>query len=116
MFPSDIGPGTDQDNTGLLIGLVIIGLGVTLLLDQEGVVRVWEVWRFWPLILVVVGLIRLLRARSTTDQMRSIVEILFGVVFQLGALGYKRFEVRAHLTSSGDWCGPVGSVQQAPRK
>jgi len=84
--------GGDQNYTGLLIGLVIIGLGVTLLLDQEGVVRIWEVWRFWPLILVGVGLMRLLRARSTPDRMWGVVEILFGVVFQLGALGYQRFE------------------------
>jgi hypothetical protein len=82
----------DRDYTGLLIGLVIIGLGVALLLDQEGVVRVWEVWRFWPLVLVGVGLVRLLRARCTPDRMWGMVEILFGAVFQLGALGYQRFE------------------------
>jgi predicted membrane protein len=91
-FRLTLGRDADQDRASLLIGLVIIGLGVALLLDREGVVHVWEVWRFWPLILVVVGLNRLLRAPSIPDRMWGIVEILFGVVFQLGALGYQRFE------------------------
>jgi hypothetical protein len=85
------GWGGERDYTGLVIGLAIVGLGVALLLDQEGVVRIWDVWRFWPLVLIGAGLVRLLRARTTPDLLWGMVEVLFGVVFQLGALGYHRF-------------------------
>jgi predicted membrane protein len=77
---------------GLGAGLVIIALGVILLLDQEGIVRAWDIWRFWPVILMIVGVARLIRAGSLPDRLWGVVEFLFGLVFQLGALGYKPFE------------------------
>ena len=76
---------------GLLVGLAIIALGVILLLDQEGVVRAWDLWRFWPVILMAFGIARLVRAETMPDRLWGVVEFLFGLVFQLGALGYASF-------------------------
>jgi len=86
-----IGRPVDGEHTSLLVGLVIVALGVILLLDQEGLVRAWDLWRFWPMVLIVVGLMRMFRATGAIDRLWGFVEVLFGVVFQLGALGYRYF-------------------------
>jgi predicted membrane protein len=83
---------------GLVAALVIVAIGVILLLDQEGVVRIWDVWRFWPVVLIIVGLVKVLRSGGRPDKpidaagaLWGLVEIGFGVVFLLGALGYPHF-------------------------
>lgn len=76
----------------VIAGLAIIALGVILLLDQEGIVRAWDVWRFWPLILIVHGLAQMFRSERLPDRLWGVVEILFGVVFQLDYLGYRHFQ------------------------
>jgi predicted membrane protein len=90
-FRLAIGQHAGGEHSGLLVGVVIIALGVILLLDQEGIVRAWDLWRFWPIILIVAGLMRVYRAATVPDRLWGLVEILFGVVFQLGALGYQHF-------------------------
>jgi hypothetical protein len=77
---------------GIGFGLLIIAVGVILLLDQEGIVRAWDVWKFWPLILVAHGLRQLVRAESAPERLWGVVEIVFGVVFQLDYLGYRYFQ------------------------
>jgi hypothetical protein len=79
---------------GAVIGLTVIAFGVILLLDQEGIVRAWDIWRFWPLILIIHGLAQMFRRESVPERLWGIVEILFGVVFQLDYLGYQRFQFR----------------------
>ena len=77
---------------GVGFGLLIIAFGVILLLDQEGIVRAWDVWRFWPLILIAHGLRLLFRAGTAPERLWGVVEIIFGVVFQLDYLGYRYFQ------------------------
>lgn len=76
---------------GLVAGLVIVVIGVILLLDQEGLVHAWDVWRFWPMVLIAFGLARMLRGEGAPDKLWGTVEVAFGVVFLLGALGYRHF-------------------------
>jgi predicted membrane protein len=73
-------------------GLIIIAIGVILLLDQEGIIRFWEVWRFWPLALIIHGLVLMFRREEAAERLWGLVEILFGVVFQLSYLGYRQFQ------------------------
>lgn len=72
-------------------GLIIIAIGVILLLDQEGIIRFWDVWRFWPLGLIIHGLVLMFRREETAERLWGLVEVLFGVVFQLDYLGYRYF-------------------------
>jgi len=76
---------------GLVAGIVIVAVGVILLLDQEGVVHAWDVWRFWPVVLIGFGLARMVRSGDAPDKLWGIIEIGFGVIFLLGALGYRHF-------------------------
>ncbi len=83
-----------QIRGGIGLGLLIIAFGVILLLDQEGIVRAWDVWRFWPLILIAHGLRQLVRAERAPERLWGVVEILYGIVFQLDYLGYRYFQFR----------------------
>ncbi len=81
----------DRHST-LIAGLLIIAFGVILLLDQEGVVPLSHVLRFWPLILIVPGLVKLLQGRTTEDRVFGVVLVFFGLLFQFSALHFRHFE------------------------
>jgi predicted membrane protein len=104
---------------GALVGLAIIAIGVILLLDQEGIVRAWELWKYWPIILVVVGLVQMFRSERMPDRLWGVVELLFGIVFQLDYLGYRRFQF-SHIwpllvIGAGLWVLYAAFRQERPR-
>jgi hypothetical protein len=43
---------------------VLIGLGVLFLLNEMDVVNFDRIWRFWPLVLIAVGIRVLMRRRG----------------------------------------------------
>ncbi|MBZ5607435.1 MAG: cell wall-active antibiotics response protein [Acidobacteriia bacterium] len=50
--------------SGMLIGGVIVTLGLVLLLDNMGIVRFNDVWRYWPVLLIIWGISRVLDAQT----------------------------------------------------
>jgi len=40
----------------LILGVGIVAVGVGLLLDQMGIYRIGDLWRYWPVILIALGL------------------------------------------------------------
>jgi TM2 domain-containing membrane protein YozV len=55
---------TDQPHSRVPVGAVIlIGLGVLFLLDEMGALHFDWIWRFWPLILIAIG-VRILMQRQ----------------------------------------------------
>jgi len=61
----------------LFAGLVIIVLGGIALLDNFGVIQIHDIWRFWPLVLIAIGLSKLLRPSGSPGRFGGM--ILFGV-------------------------------------
>jgi len=62
-----------------LFGLLLLVIGVLLFLQNIG----WldgEVWRFWPLLIVGVGTLKLLTAVHTIDRLIGVGLITFGVL------------------------------------
>jgi len=57
---------TRHRNSGSFIfGLVLIAVGVLFLVDNFTYIDVWYyAWRFWPVILILFGVNKILRARS----------------------------------------------------
>jgi hypothetical protein len=49
---------------GVVIGLVIMALGATIMLDRAGVIHLYGQFVFWPFVLITIGLIKLLRRRE----------------------------------------------------
>jgi predicted membrane protein len=76
----------------LIAGLVLAGLGVLFTLDNLHLVRAREVLRYWPVILLLVGISQVLQARSIAGTIGGSIWILFGGVL----LGH-----RLNLISNG---------------
>ena len=51
----------------LMWGLVLIGFGVAFLLDRQGLFDIRELWRYWPLLLVVVGINKMIGFPTEND-------------------------------------------------
>jgi predicted membrane protein len=77
----------------LLIGLIVIGLGVLFLLENLGYVYVRDIWDFWPVILIVMGVSRLATCQSTFAVGSGLIVILIGGIFLAHNLGYIPFDV-----------------------
>lgn len=60
-FVSDMKSGSRTNNSRRIIGVVIIFFGVVFLLDNFNITAFDYIWRFWPLLLVVFGLVILIR-------------------------------------------------------
>jgi predicted membrane protein len=70
---------TSRNASRLFAGLVILALGVLALLGNFGIVQIPDVWRFWPLILVALGLARLLRPRGSRGRCAGVVLLFIGL-------------------------------------
>ena len=46
--------------SGLVIGTVIVLVGLGILLDNMGIIQFHDVWRYWPVLLIVYGVSKLL--------------------------------------------------------
>lgn len=77
----------------IIFGLFVAWLGILFFLDQAGWISLGNVWRFWPLLLIVVGVVKLL-----SPGRRSIMGALFlmalGGAFLLDELHLFHFEWR----------------------
>lgn len=82
-----------RPRSSVFIGLVVVLVGVVLLLDQMGVVSQWKVFRFWPLLLIFLGLSQIKRCSGWGGRLVGIFMILLGAVFQLENLGYDQVRI-----------------------
>ena len=73
---------------GLFSGGIIALIGLLLLLDNMGFHVVGQLFRFWPMILIVIGVWNL---SCKSGRIFGGVLVLFGVLFQLDALGIAHF-------------------------
>jgi hypothetical protein len=63
----------------LVIGWLLILAGAALLLENQGILDIGPIWRFWPLILVAFGAAKVYRARSREEQGSGIWLLLLGL-------------------------------------
>lgn len=74
MATSGRGDGLRQATAGLLV----MAAGVLLLLDQQDVIRIGSIWRWWPLGLVAMGIWKMTAPRETRDLGGGVELIIFG--------------------------------------
>jgi hypothetical protein len=60
-----------QSTWRVLLGAVLLLLGIAFLLHNFYVIDIGPVWRFWPLIIVALGLSRLLQAETPLERRRG---------------------------------------------
>jgi len=75
-----------------VMGLAVVALGVFFLLDNMGYVDVRDVWRYWPLVFVVIGLGKLPSARTTPERTGALVWIVAGLLVLANTLDWLEFD------------------------
>lgn len=83
-----------HETSTIVWGFLMLVLGTALLLDNLDVIRVGSIWRYWPLIPVVIGIGKLLAARTRKDWGEGIWWIFVGAwlyvsVFEVYGLGFR---------------------------
>jgi len=75
---------------GIVAGLLIVGLGIILLVDQTGLLGWRPSWSLWPVLIIAFGFARF--AQPHTDGSRDGGWVLFiGVWLLLSEMGMLRF-------------------------
>jgi predicted membrane protein len=77
----------------LVLGLCAIGFGILLTLDNLHIMDMDDVWRFWPAILIVVGILQVLWAGSASGLGTGVILAGAGSLLLLGNLHYIRFSL-----------------------
>ena len=58
-----------RDRGGLVPGLIMIAVGTMFLLERLGYISTGQVWRLWPLVVISIGLVHLVRPDSGRPSM-----------------------------------------------
>jgi predicted tellurium resistance membrane protein TerC len=60
------------------VGIFLLIVGVALLLENFNILNVGPVWRFWPVIIIAIGLGRLLDAQVTGEYQKAFWMLFIG--------------------------------------
>ncbi len=82
-----------RTSAGLVPGLIIVGLGTLFLLNNLDIVRVYDWWQLWPVVVIAIGATKLVDSPSPNEKAGGAVMILIGGVFLASTFGW--FDVRA---------------------
>jgi predicted membrane protein len=72
--------------SGMVIGGLIVVVGLAFLLDNLGIVRIYDIWRYWPVVLVAYGISRVLESRSPASYVWGGLCALVGALLLLTEL------------------------------
>jgi hypothetical protein len=73
---------------GILPALVVIGIGVLFLLNNLNIFFLHDVWRYWPAILIAVGLVKMVDSPSSSGLMTGGLLVGLGGLFLADTLGF----------------------------
>ena len=73
---------------GLVAGMIFIAIGTILLLDRLGILYAQDVLRFWPVILILIGLCSLLNRECVGGQVGGAILTVLGAILLVDRLGY----------------------------
>jgi predicted membrane protein len=72
---------------GILMGAILVLIGLALLLDHMGYISVYSLWRFWPLLVVLAGVLNFV----SRNRPWGVFLMAAGVLLQLNQLGITHF-------------------------
>jgi predicted membrane protein len=87
------GPSAPPITGRLIVGGLLILFGLLFTLDNLGVLDAGDVFDYWPVIFIVIGVVRVLQPRSEGRRAFGFVLIGLGIVFQLEQLALISFDV-----------------------
>ncbi len=79
-------PGQRYISGRLIVGLGVILFGVLLLLDNLNILYARDYLQFWPLILIVLGILRLIQPSAPGARVWGAIVAALGVIFLLNSL------------------------------
>jgi hypothetical protein len=79
---------------GIAPALIVIGIGVLFLLNNLNIFFVHDIWRFWPGILIAVGLVKMVDSTEPNGRMAGGVLVGVGGLFLAKNLGFLNLEWR----------------------
>ncbi len=71
---------------GVIWAVLLIAVGVLLFLDNIGLFRFRDIWEYWPVALIALGVAKLFDCRGVGGQVWSAMWIVVGTVFLLNNL------------------------------
>jgi predicted membrane protein len=71
---------------GMVVGGLIVIIGLLILLDNMGIVRIHDVWRYWPVLLIVFGVSKILESRGPSGYIWGGILTLAGALLLLDNL------------------------------
>ena len=83
--PEEI-PHTPHNPGRYLPALVLVAVGLIFLLSNMGLFHIYNVWHYWPLILIVSGVVRM-SSRDHHAKSSATVMLILGAIFLLSNMG-----------------------------
>src|SRR5438309_2039640 len=77
-----------RGNPGIIPALAVIAVGVLFLLNNLSIFYMHDIWRFWPVALIAVGLAKLFDSQSEGDRIAGVVLTAVGAIFLAKNLGF----------------------------
>ncbi len=72
---------------GVVFAVLMIAVGVLLFLDNIGLFHFHDIWRFWPVVLIAVGVAKLTDSRGPGARVWALMVMVVGAAFLLDNLG-----------------------------
>jgi hypothetical protein len=80
--------GPNANMGGMIIGLCVVAVGVLFLLRNVGILYFDDIWQYWPVILIVIGISKIANTHSASQVTSGLILGGIGTVFLLKNLGY----------------------------
>jgi hypothetical protein len=77
-----------RSHSGLVPGLIVAGIGVIFLLNNLRIVHAYEIWRFWPVILIAIGVLKLVDSPHPNEKTFGAIMLVAGAIFLARNLGW----------------------------
>lgn len=82
---------SSSGNSQFVFGLLVVVVGVVFLLDNLDIVEAREVFRYWPVIPIIIGVFKLTNAMSTVGRIVGLFFIVVGVLLLLDKMSIVHF-------------------------
>ncbi len=72
----------------LILGLLAIAMGIIFLLDNLGIADAWRIMRFWPVLFILFGAMKILQSRTLPGYFVGGIFVFIGLVMISNRLGF----------------------------
>ena len=70
----------------LLVGSLFVLAGIALLLENQEIINVGPIWRYWPLLVIAFGIAKFFRATTREEQGSGLSFTIIGLWFLVSVL------------------------------